>query len=128
MTLAATMALVIIAIALTLSVKSKSPELSTMVSIGLCLLIIGISVSRLRVITEMINSISQYVKIDGSYIEVLLKMIGISYICEFASGISKDAGYSAVSSQIELAGKLTMLAIGLPVVMRVIDKIVSLLA
>lgn len=128
MTLAASMALVILAIILALLIKSKSPELSTIVSIGLCLFIISISVSRLKVIAELINSISEYINIDRSYISVLLKMIGISYICEFASGISKDAGYSAVSSQIELVGKLTMLAIGLPIVLNVIDKIVGLLA
>lgn len=128
MTFAANMALVLLALIIGLAVKSKSPEISTLISVALCLYIISISVSRLRVISQMIARISEYMNVEQSYIAVLLKMVGISYICEFASGISKDAGYTAAASQIELAGKLTMLAVGLPVVLNVIDKIVRLLA
>ena len=37
--------------------------------------------------------------IDKTYILILLKLIGIAYICEFAAGISKDAGYGAVEGK-----------------------------
>jgi stage III sporulation protein AD len=127
MTLAVQLALVIVAITLALIVKGKNPELSYVISIGLCLVIMGISVSRLQVVVEMVNRIAGYVEMDASYLTILLKMIGISYICEFASGICKDAGYTAVASQIELVGKLTLLALGLPVVLKVIERIVALL-
>ena len=127
MTLAVTMSLVIIAVILALSLKSRNPEISTLMSAGICIIIISISIDRLAAVTEMIERISEYISIDSVYLSVLLKLVGISYICEFASGISKDAGYSAVSSQIEMVGKLTMLVISMPVVISVIDKVVSLL-
>ena len=57
----------------------------------------------------------------------LVKLIGIAYICEFAASISKDAGYSAVASQIELLGKLTMLVVSLPVFMQVVQTVLSLI-
>ena len=46
---------------------------------------------------------------------------------EFAASISKDAGYSAVASQIELLGKLTMLVVSLPVFMQVVQTVLSLI-
>ena len=54
-------------------------------------------------------------------------MIGIAYLAEFASGICKDAGYSFLAGQIELAGKLTILTISLPVMLAVFDTLKSVL-
>ena len=121
------MALVIIAIILALSLKSRNPEISSIISVGLCLVIISVCVDRLNVIINKVKSISSNVDIDKTYIFILLKLIGIAYICEFASGISKDAGYSAVASQIELLGKLTMLMVSLPVLEQLIEIIINMM-
>ena len=121
------MALIIIAIILALSLKSRNPEISSIISVGLCLVIISVCVDMLNIIINKVKSISSNVDIDKTYIFILLKLIGIAYICEFASGISKDAGYSAVASQIELLGKLTMLMVSLPVLEQVIEIIINMM-
>ena len=51
------------------------------------------------------------------YLITLLKMTGITYSAEFASGICKDAGYSSLGKQIEIFGKLTILAVSMPVLL-----------
>lgn len=127
MSIGALMALVIVAIMLALSIKTISPAISSLISISLCLIIIGICASRIGTIIATIRNIIDYIKIDKAYMIILLKLIGIAYICEFASGISKDAGYSAVASEIELAGKLTMLMVSLPVFLQVIETIVTIM-
>ena len=121
------MALIIIAIILALSLKSRYPEISSIISVCLCLVIISVCVDMLNIIINKVKSISSNVDIDKTYIFILLKLIGIAYICEFASGISKDAGYSAVASQIELLGKLTMLMVSLPVLEQVIEIIINMM-
>lgn len=127
MNIGSLMALIIIAVMLALSLKNKNPEISSIISLGLCLSIIAISVERIKIIVLRIKNISLNVDIDKTYILILLKLLGIAYICEFAAGISKDAGYSAVASQIELMGKLTMLMVSLPVLSQVIDIIISMM-
>ena len=120
------MSLIVIAVILALSLKSKSPEMSSLVSVAICLVVIALCIGRIGTIVDTIKRISEHINIDSTYLVVLLKLIGIAYVCEFASGISKDAGYSAVSSQIELLGKLTMLMVSLPVLMQVIETIISM--
>lgn len=44
-------------------------------------------------------------------------MTGITYSAEFASGICKDAGYASLGKQIEIFGKLTILAVSMPVLL-----------
>ena len=120
------MSLIVIAVILALSLKSKSPEMSSLVSVAICLVVIVLCIGRIGTIVDTIKRISEHINIDSTYLVVLLKLIGIAYVCEFASGISKDAGYSAVASQIELLGKLTMLMVSLPVLMQVIETIISM--
>ena len=121
------MCLVIIAVILALGLKTKNPEISNMISVSICVLIISMSVERIKTIFNTLTNLINFLKIDESYILILIKLIGISYICEFAAGISKDAGYSAIAFQIELFGKLTMLMISLPVLVAVIETIINML-
>ena len=55
-------------------------------------------------------------------------MIGSTYVADFAAGICKDAGYGAISSQIEFFGKISVLATGTPVLLALFETIRSCLA
>lgn len=127
MNIGAIAALIIIAVILAVSLKSKNPEISSLMSVAVCIVIIALCVGRIGTILAFLDRVSDYIKVDKEYIAILLKLIGIAYICEFASGISKDAGYSAVASQIELMGKLTMLVTSLPVLIQVLDMILDMM-
>ena len=54
-----------------------------------------------------------------------MKVIGITYLCEFSAGICKDAGYGAISEQIEVLGKLSVMFSGLPILLAVVEQIQS---
>ncbi len=64
---------------------------------------------RLEVILDAMRRLEGYIKIDPAYLGALLKMVGITYVAEFASGICKDAGYSALGNQIEIFGSCLFL-------------------
>ena len=83
---------------------------------------------RLRGILEGMRKIQELIRIDPVYLNTLLKMTGITYIAEFSSGICKDAGYSALGTQIEIFGKLSILAVSLPVILALLDTLQGLLA
>ena len=57
------------------------------------------------------------------YIAIMLKMVGITYIAQFSSGICKDAGYQAIAAQIEIFGKLAILVVGMPVLLALLETI-----
>ena len=64
----------------------------------------------------------------GALLATMLKMIGITYIAEFSSGICRDAGYQTIASQIEIFSKLTILALGMPVLLALLETIQEFLA
>ena len=121
------MAFIIVGVILAISIKSKSPEFSSLISVALGLTVISLCLGKLKAIVNGLRDITANIDIDKTYITILIKLIGIAYICEFAAGISKDAGYGAVASQIELIGKLTMLMVSLPILIQLVESIAALM-
>ena len=68
-------------------------------------------------ILKAIEEIRAFIQIGQPYLEALLKMIGITYVAEFAAGMCRDAGYGSLGSQIEIFGKLSILALSMPILL-----------
>ena len=79
-------------------------------------------------IIDTIRQISGHINMDTSYVGTLIKMLGVTYIAEFASGICRDTGYQTIASQIEIFGKLTILVMSLPVLLALLQTIQEFLS
>lgn len=73
------------------------------------------SVGKLETIVTELQFLQSYVSEYGAYIKLLIKIVGITYLAEFSSGLCKDAGAAALASQIELFGKFSILVLCMPV-------------
>ena len=76
---------------------------------------------------EEFRGLQQYLGDSKGYLGILMKVVGITYLCEFSAGICKDAGFSSVSDQLEILGKLSVLFAGLPILLSVIRQIYSMM-
>ena len=78
---------------------------------------------RLEVILDAMERMRGYIRVDYAYLGTLLKMIGITYVAEFASGICRDAGYGALGNQIQILGKLSVLGVSMPVFLALFETL-----
>ncbi len=113
----------IIVVLTAIQFKSSKSEYAVYISLAGCILIFYLGVNKLEIIINTIKKIQTYISLNETYISILIKIIGITYIAEFSSNICKDCGYTAVANQIELAGKLTILATGMPILLALLDTI-----
>ena len=90
---------------------------------GAGLVIFFYGLSKLETVLETLKQIQSYIQIDTMYLGTMMKMIGITYIAEFASGICKDAGYSSLGGQIEIFGKLSILAVSMPILSALMETL-----
>lgn len=104
-------------------IKTQKSEYAVFLSLGICVLVLIFSVDRLSYIVEMISGLMEMITIDRTYLALLLKLIGIAYITEFAAALCKEAGFGAIAGQVELAGKLTMVFMSIPVAFSVLEVI-----
>lgn len=103
--------------------KSGKTEYSLYMSVAVGIFLFFCIIQRLELFVEMISQVKTYLSIDAGYLQTLLKMLGLTYIAEFASGICKDAGYQNIAVQIETFCKLTVLALGMPVMLALFETI-----
>jgi stage III sporulation protein AD len=103
--------------------KTAKPEFSILISLGICLLLFRFGVRQMEALLSQIEKINLFLGEGQAYLRVLLKVVGITYICEFGAGICKDAGYQAMAGQIEVLGKLSVFFTGLPILFAVIEQI-----
>lgn len=117
----------IMAVALAVQLKPLRPEYAVYLILAAGIAIAFLGISQLSVILEAAKTIGAYIQIEHVYLGTLLKMVGVTYIAEFASGLCKDAGYSALGTQIEIFGKLSILAVSAPVLMALIETLDGLM-
>ena len=111
---------------LALQIRHTKPEYAVYLSVATGVFLLLLAAQRLEVV-ESVRLIQSSISIQSSYIQVLLKIIGITYISEFAADICRDAGYSAIAGQIGIFAKLSILAVSMPIVTALLDTIHSFL-
>ncbi len=115
----------IVGVLLAIQFKSQKTEYSLYIGFAVSLIIFAYAVQLLQVILGRIEALKSFLEGSGAYLGTLLKVVGITYLCEFSAGVCKDAGYSSISGQIEVFGKLTVLFAGMPILFAVIEYIQS---
>lgn len=108
-------------------VKNQKPEIALQISIITGIVIFMLIAGKLLAVIELITSYSKKVNIDFSLIATVLKIIGIAYICEIGSEICKDAGQGAIASKIEMAGKVIIAAISVPIITSLLDLVIKIM-
>ena len=110
-----------------LTIRSKQPEMAMQISIICGLVIFIYIVNYLSVSVKFINDMLSTYNISSDSFGIVLKIIGISYICEFAVQILKDAGESSVAARVELAGRVLIVVMTLPMLKAFLSMISGLL-
>jgi stage III sporulation protein AD len=109
-----------------LFLKQCKSDYAMYISVATAVIILIFIASKLKTVTDAINMFQKYVDTKGEYLVILLKMIGITYVAEFASSICKDCGYNAIATQIEIFARISLLVISLPVVLALLETISGL--
>ncbi len=104
-------------------IRGYRPEISMLVVIALSLLFLGWMLEVFEEMQSRFSAITAELEQNISFYKILFKIMGITYICEFSSGICKDAGHSSIATQIEIVGKMLVLLSGIPILISVIETI-----
>lgn len=112
---------------LALILRKERGEYSAFISLAVCICIFVYILTKVETLLAFIGKLDGWVIVDNRYFALILKMIGITYVAEFAMNICKDAGYSAIAGQIELFAKLSILVVSLPVLGTFLDVLENFL-
>lgn len=117
----------LIATFLVIVVKEQKPVFAFTITVFTGALIFLYLIGEIQHIIRMLESLAAKANVEIVYVETVLKIIGIAYIAEFGAQIVRDAGQGAIASKIELAGKLLILAMAIPILTLIIETVLKLL-
>jgi len=78
-------------------------------------------------VVQALTALAREGSIGSFYLNPVLKTIGVAYVTSFGVQVSQEAGEAAISAVIELAGKLVILIIGLPLLQAIVQTLFGLL-
>ena len=84
-------------------------------------------VSQLDGVFTVIKDLAVKMKMDNTYLNIVLKVVGIAYLAEFGAQLCEDAGEKAIGSKIQLTGKVMIFVIASPVILALVELITDLI-
>ena len=117
----------LIAVIIVIILKQYRPEFTIYVSICAGIIILGLVMTRLSGIIQLLTELSNKVSDTNGFLTVLIKITGIAFLTEFAVSICKDSGESAIASKVDLGGKVIIISMSIPIISSLIETIVHVL-
>lgn len=106
-------------------------EFKSSVSFGIILAAgIGIFLFMLPQLSQVlifIREMANEAGVDIVYIEVVMKILGISYVASFCSELCKDAGSGTLASKVEFSAKIMILVLAIPILVAVLNSILKIM-
>jgi stage III sporulation protein AD len=113
----------VLTVVATVLLKGYHPVFGIAVAIIGGIVILLSAISAFREVKDTITDLFSYSGVDVGWLSLLLKALGIGYLCGFAADLCRDAGEKAFGVQVELAGAVAALLCAMPLAKRVLELI-----
>ena len=117
----------LIAVIIVIILKQYKPEFTVYISICAGAIILGLVMTRISGIIQLLTELSNKVSDTNGFLTVLIKITGIAFLTEFAVSICKDSGESAIATKVDLGGKIIIISMSIPIISALLETIVHVL-
>ncbi len=120
-------ALCLLSVVLLVLLRKERPELAVLLSLAAGTMVFLLILTRIVAVIQFITELSLRAGINTVYLAAVLRVIGIAYITEFGAQVCRDANESAIASKVELAGKVLIVLVAVPVIRAVLELLMELI-
>ncbi|HWQ79277.1 MAG TPA: stage III sporulation protein AD [Anaerovoracaceae bacterium] len=104
-------------------INNEKTIFSFFVIIATVIIIFIAVISKLSVVFEFLGEIYNQISYGKNFFPIILKVLAVAYIADFTAQICKDSGESAIAGKVELAGKVMIFYLAVPVMVAVMELI-----
>lgn len=123
----AILGLALVVTVLLIIIRKEKPEMAVILAIGAAVVIFMALLKNITQIITVFESLALKSKLNLDYLKLIIKILGLAYLAGFGSQICKDAGEGSMAAKIELAGKIVILSLGIPVMVGLLNMILKIL-
>ncbi|MDE7120991.1 MAG: hypothetical protein K2O42_02390 [Oscillospiraceae bacterium] len=118
----------IIGCILILILKQYHKAQGVLLSIAVCSMVLLAIVPEIQQIFETAKNIYLQSSLQLSYFTILCKAVGISYLTQLGIDICKDCGEQALSTVVELCGRIFLILLALPLFLTLAQTVLELMS
>ncbi len=107
--------------------KSLNKEISLYVILATAVVILITVLGKVSEIFSFIENIYDNITYGREFFPVIIKVLIIAYITDFTAQLCKDAGEGTIGSKVELAGKVIIFYVAMPILTAILELINVLL-
>lgn len=117
----------LVAAVLIVLLRRDKPEIALLISIAAGVVIFLFILGKVGAVISVLKDLAVRANVNLMYLAAILKIVGIAYIADFGAQICRDAGEGALASKIEIAAKVLILVLAVPIIMAVLDTLMKFL-
>lgn len=118
---------VLVASVLGLTIARQGKELTALLTIGVCCMVVIVAVSFLEPVIELLHQLESLGNLNGEMVQILFKVVGIGMVSEIAAMICKDAGNASMGKALQILGSAVILWLSLPVFNALLELVQQIL-
>ncbi len=116
-----------IGIAVSVLLKRTCTDIGFAAAIITGTIIVGLLYTDINNILNVFKTFSSGYGVSEAHIKLLIKVMGISYITQFGASVAEECGEKFVAKKIDLAGKILIVSLSVPMLINLLDSINNLL-
>ena len=116
----------IFAVIMIIILKNYRPEMALVLSIITGMGIMLYAISKMSSVINVLNDLVSKSGVNTDFLLIIIKVIGIAYIVEFGKNVCIDAGQSSIATKLEMAGKVVIVVLTIPLISSLVNVLVGL--
>ncbi|WP_154937590.1 SpoIIIAC/SpoIIIAD family protein [Bacilliculturomica massiliensis] len=108
-------------------VKGYKPEMAIYIVISTVLLLFGYILYHLTAVFDLFSGVYGQIRYGKAFFPVVVKVLVVGYIADFTAQLCRDAGEGAIAGKVELAGKVMIFYLAVPIMMSLLEIVTKLL-
>jgi stage III sporulation protein AD len=116
---------------LALTLKKQNPDIALLITVAASVLIFVMALPALAHAVGVVTRLGEMLEVgEGNgmrYVGTTLRVIGVAYMAELGASVCNDAGETAIASKVDMAGRLIILVMAMPIVAEIVQVVAGLL-
>ena len=108
-------------------VRQKSPELSILLVLTACVLLLWNTLPFFETIRTLLEELTALGDLSPVLLRPMVKTVGLSLVTRLSASLCRDAGEGGIAAFLEVAGGAAAVAAALPLMEMVLDLVMDLL-
>ena len=119
-------AFAIISVILIILIKEQRPEIALLLTIVSSITLLIFALNKISGIFELLENLVNKSGINKDFLKIIFKITIIAYIIEFGKNICVDAGQNSIETKLEMAGKVIIVVLSLPIINSLVNILTGL--